>query len=432
MKRLPTLPCMCLTLVITVPAAGATWHVPGDAPTIQAGINAASAGDDVLVAPGEYLEHDIVMKAGIWVHSEQGAEATTVDAASAGRGFDSAGLQQDAIIEGFRIVHGLVESGEYEDREGGGLRCRDSRMTIRDCLIEDCSASASGGGILVQNSTILIEGCTVRNCTAYQGGGIWAPSGCRLTMTDTVVTDNDRLAMWADGPEVTILRCVFARNIAGFGNPAGLLVHTPALTIEDCLFVDNRNDWWGGITSLTVVLSSGTISGCTVARNALTSENAAVSIIDSNIGLNRIIIAFHEGSALECSGTVTVRCCDFYGNTTGNAVCGNDLGGNISADPLFCDAANDGYTLDARSPCLPGNHPDGVDCGLIGALGQGCSTPLTGACCFVDGSCLVLGQSVCGDQGGTYQGDGTTCDPNPCEPTPVQPTTWGRIKASYR
>jgi len=63
-------------------------------------------------------------------------------------------------------------------------------------------------------------------------------------MTDTVVTDNDNVAMYADGPQVTILRCVIARNNAGSGNPAGLMVHTPALTIEDCLFVDNRNDWW--------------------------------------------------------------------------------------------------------------------------------------------------------------------------------------------
>ena len=27
----------------------------------------------------------------------------------------------------------------------------------------------------------------------------------------------------------------------------------------------------------------------------------------------------------------------------------------------------------ANSPCLPGNHPDGYDCGLIGALGEGCA-----------------------------------------------------------
>jgi hypothetical protein len=33
-----------------------TIHVPGDAATIQAGINATSDGDTVLVAPGTYVE----------------------------------------------------------------------------------------------------------------------------------------------------------------------------------------------------------------------------------------------------------------------------------------------------------------------------------------------------------------------------------------
>ena len=35
-------------------------------------------------------------------------------------------------------------------------------------------------------------------------------------------------------------------------------------------------------------------------------------------------------------------------------------------------------------------------------------------------------------QGGQYQGDDTTCDPNPCPIVPTQNTTWGRIKANYR
>ncbi|MCB9465604.1 MAG: hypothetical protein H6682_18085 [Candidatus Eisenbacteria bacterium] len=37
-----------------------------------------------------------------------------------------------------------------------------------------------------------------------------------------------------------------------------------------------------------------------------------------------------------------------------------------------------------------------------------------GACCLADGSCEVLFPEDCNASGGSYQGDGTVCDPNPC------------------
>lgn len=40
----------------------------------------------------------------------------------------------------------------------------------------------------------------------------------------------------------------------------------------------------------------------------------------------------------------------------------------------------------------------------------------TGACCFPDGSCLVLTGDECLAQGGSYQGDESVCDPSPCPP----------------
>lgn len=58
--------------------------------------------------------------------------------------------------------------------------------------------------------------------------------------------------------------------------------------------------------------------------------------------------------------------------------------------------------------------------------------PMPGACCFEDGSCQVLDIAVCVQEGGTYQGVGTACEPNPCVPVPTQETSWGRIKSSYR
>ncbi len=63
-----------------------TWYIKadgtGDAPTIQAGVDSAAAGDTVLVGPGEYvLEWDpdiITMKDGIVLTSENGPSTTRI------------------------------------------------------------------------------------------------------------------------------------------------------------------------------------------------------------------------------------------------------------------------------------------------------------------------------------------------------------------
>ena len=77
------------------------------------------------------------------------------------------------------------------------------------------------------------------------------------------------------------------------------------------------------------------------------------------------IIAGNDGAA--CSGTALFICCDLFGNVAGDGLCGNDGGGNMSVDPLFCSHDPDG-TLDVsiqdRSPCAPSNA---TNCGLIGA-----------------------------------------------------------------
>ena len=60
---------------------------------------------------------------------------------------------------------------------------------------------------------------------------------------------------------------------------------------------------------------------------------------------------------------------------TGSACIADQSGvsGNLSADPLFCDRPGNDFTIDAASPCAPTLRPP---CGLIGALGVDCDSPV--------------------------------------------------------
>ena len=74
------------------------------------------------------------------------------------------------------------------------------------------------------------------------------------------------------------------------------------------------------------------------------------------------------------------------------------VAGNFAAEDSVCVATKSGPDIDTALICGPS---------------PGCTEPV-GACCFSDGSCLVLSGADCVTQGGDYQGDGTVCDPNPC------------------
>jgi hypothetical protein len=374
-------------------SAATTIHVPADAPTIQAGIDAAAPGDSVLVAPGTYTGSgnknldfngkDIVLT------SESGAASTIVDSTiidceNNGRGFIfHGGETSSAIVEGFIVRRGFVQGpggggavqiqtaaptiracvfidNRYGDGGGGGaVAClSNARPSITECMfVRNVSYPGPGGALYSQGSHAIIRDC-VFDANQGQGGGALGVSGGTLMVTGSTFRNNrmffqqgDGGAVSAGGAALTLEGCTLLRNEFG-----AVVISSGDAEVRGCTFVQNDGWTFGYIVG----------SGLTVQLGAFaTIENCIFAF-----GTNGPALMNRVGGA-GCSAT----CTDIIGNAGGDWVdCvegQNGVNGNISADPLFCDRAQDDLRLDERSPCAPDNSGG---CGLIGAHGVGCRT----------------------------------------------------------
>jgi hypothetical protein len=111
---------LCALVLAAAPAWAGTLHVPKEHKTIQAGIDAAKAGDTVLVGPGTYKER-VRLKKGITLKSAgdeakgklglRRAEATIIDGNVAGAKGPGVSMAEGSTLDGFTVT-GV---GQYDD-----------------------------------------------------------------------------------------------------------------------------------------------------------------------------------------------------------------------------------------------------------------------------------------------------------------------------
>ena len=198
-----------------------TIRIPVDYPTIQAGIDAASNGNTVLVADGTYVGEgnknlDFKGKA-ITVKSENGANSCIIDCEGSGQGFYfHSGEGVDSLLSGFTITNG---NAIY----GGGIACwYSSSPTIAGCIIEGNAATNSGGGIACKEaSSPTIIGCTIKgNIAGSWGGGIHCEGTSSPAITNCVIFENEVLGLGNGGGGIScypscsplIMNCTITGN----------------------------------------------------------------------------------------------------------------------------------------------------------------------------------------------------------------------------
>ncbi len=198
---------LIIMLLIMLPLFSVTIHIPAEYSTIQSGINAASNGDTVIVAPDTYFENInfsgksiLLTSYFVFDHDTQYISSTIIDG-STYLNPDSASVvsfcnceYEGSILQGFTITGGSgttwidPELPNLTWHSGGGIFIYYASPIIRNNIITSNTVEnngsfdgASGGGLLCFRGNPLICNNTFSTNQADYGAGLVTDySGARI------------------------------------------------------------------------------------------------------------------------------------------------------------------------------------------------------------------------------------------------------------
>lgn len=360
----------CVILISTLTATfvfAKTIHVPADQPTVQAGIDAASSGDIVLVAPGTYKENINFNGKVITVKSEAGASKTVIDGGQITEVVSFISNEgNSSVLDGFTIQNG----------SWGGILVQNSSPTIEHNVIirnYGCGIGVYYGAPLIQFNAILSTssangtscGPSLASGVLLYGQGTQFGLGSVQLISNTIANNGgEGVYLWIAG-----IPLVENNIIRGNGSTGVLMQNDGAPLIIQNLIVGNHGPSYGGGIDLEIpdgqyrttntVVTSNTIIGNTVLASGNGSGIYVTGFYDYVVFEDNIVIGTGTGAAVDCDASnlpngpapsfrhndvLNVKGSDYAGGCAGDT--GQD--GNISKDPLL----GLGYRLKGGSPAI--------------------------------------------------------------------------------
>jgi hypothetical protein len=310
-------------------------HVPGDAATIQAGIDLAQLGDAVVLADGTFTgagNRDLLVTKDVTVRSGSGNPAACViDAQLAARILTFDGVSGNALLMGVTLANGSAA-------DGGGVAVLSGSPVIQGCrFLANQGTGTGGGGLNVDNGAgPRIVGCTFINNTTsgigVMGGGAFVTGGSAPTFENCSWSGNDAwdgsaVATTESGTVSTLVNCIAWGNDPGAsGQPVRAQYSgTNAVTYSN---IEGGLAGTGNI-STNPVFMDGDLRIAPISPCVDTGDNAAVTVETDYDGHQRVYDG--DGSA----GAVVDMGAFEYGATSITGI-GDDLPGSpvrLSARP---------------------------------------------------------------------------------------------------